>query len=1652
MLAREERRRLYAEKQRRAADIQRVGRGMLAREERRRLYAEKQRRAAMFAQTERRRQSAVRHIQSVFRRSHPAQWSRASSTPFVIADQTKLEELKAIAAEETLVLRSMPPAEIVVLPTDGEQPFAEQLEETPSTEVVAATLAPAVPSTPKQLAAAGIVEGAVASTPEQLAAAGIVEDARSAGLDTSKAVPAWLANLDLPAPTAAALRAANEADAEVLPEMVAPAPAAVEPAAEVEAAEVDGPAPAAFEATPEAVEASEVDGPAPTALVPTPEVEAPEVDGPAPTALEATAKADAAEVDGPAPKAVEITAEVLAPEMDAPAPAAAPLTPRAAPPAPAISVEVLALYKEMFSAFDKDGNGTVSTSELAEMMSALGQTLSSEEELDEIIKEIDADGSGEIDFDEFCTCMQKAKKGSATAPKLAVIVEENDVLSGLKNFFSRLFIRGPSAEDISAISAAEAQTKALAEDVAAHILEESLPRPSLPPSPPSSPPEAADLAEIQLEDWSSAGHMTRLRHELAEAGLSQLAHAIIEDLGIESVEGLREFTFDELKGHLKAEAGVALTAGQTRELKAFLAASPSGTSSAFAAVCHAGKAAYAASRSASACAAHSAHSRLASAFAAASAASRSASAFVANSAASRSAFVAAMRTGVSERTKASPRQSSMEVAPNSALPSSQENIFVVTFHLSTFDEVAPLTAASLQGKAEAVKKRLDEFGAEDIEIIKGKPFLPRCQDMPADAFLSPERAADLFARGRRGVSVVSYCRRSPGVPDPDGHTLEKIRGKVGIGLKLKADPQGRIVVTAIATEDPEPKLAVAADAVNFTHTFTEQLGLKLKADSQGRVVVEGYVPDAPSASKSIPTGAILEKVNGMSTAKKSVPEVMTMLTKGKRHITLEFSPAQPAVGDRGLFVEFACLPQNFAWPSWHAPEAVPLRFGSRSVCGPGNGHFVDQGPLTVLKFECERVVTEDEAQDCVDKLVSLCEEQKWALASMADFKSLGLQSRGHASVLFHGRYISGEYHFDEGADAEGYMRFRTSGDADMARHNSKLKRMCGGKEPKLMGEHVFENELKFKRGLSVMGSLYASATGTCVLQLTDPPGKLDHDGAPSELVSERTGTVFVVELQKLLKELGDKSLDELQKVLQEELQMEIGDELLEELGDSLLACEKKGSTGELVVRVLGERAARAVRSLNERGYPLRRKDRVVFPMYNLRPYGSRGWPTFEKTAASIVLAHLRQHKRRGGALPPPVAQAEASSPKFINIDLIGAPREVVVAQEDGSATITVEHQQWAETAKSVAIVHWLWAQCLNVVTVKWFDTLPERLLRECKKNLCSERIFFTGHADRKQVVQLLSDFEDSIAVEFDQKRAEHLKLRTEDLEDALTADMREARRSRSRKMVQRLIVHVKPMRILHVSEPEPEPAVGASPDAELASVAAEPPPAADAPLQRYPISSSVFVTRRNGEVTLAYVKEYDAVKQVYTLDLEQRGSRKLEECDETSLREPSMLEGILFTARGILFSARAMFSSERVDDGLVEASVAAKAPEPKLTLLLANSPGPDTTNRSLSARVIDSDRSFVAEALEPRYPFSSSVFVKRRNGEETLAYVKEYDAANKIYTVELEQLGSMKLKKCDEKGLREANMLEAMFSPVAMFFSTRAMSSPAHIDNDLYDA
>ena len=61
-----------------------------------------------------------------------------------------------------------------------------------------------------------------------------------------------------------------------------------------------------------------------------------------------------------------------------------------------------------------------------------------------------------------------------------------------------------------------------------------------------------------------------------------------------------------------------------------------------------------------------------------------------------------------------------------------------------------------------------------------------------------------------------------------------------------------------------------------------------------------------------------------------------------------------------------------------------------------------------------------------------------------------------------------------------------------------------------------------------------------------------------------------------------------------------------------------------------------------------------------------------------------------------------------------------------------------------------------------------------------------------------------------------------------------------------------------------------------------------------------------------------------------------------------------------------------------------------------------------------------AAAAAPAYPIGSRVYLKRSSGEENLAFVKEYDAGKKIYTLELDSAGSGKMKQCRENAMRAA--------------------------------
>jgi hypothetical protein len=60
--------------------------------------------------------------------------------------------------------------------------------------------------------------------------------------------------------------------------------------------------------------------------------------------------------------------------------------------------------KEAFKVFDKDGNGFISAAELRHIMTNLGEKLT-DEEVDEMIREADVDGDGQINYDEFVDMM-----------------------------------------------------------------------------------------------------------------------------------------------------------------------------------------------------------------------------------------------------------------------------------------------------------------------------------------------------------------------------------------------------------------------------------------------------------------------------------------------------------------------------------------------------------------------------------------------------------------------------------------------------------------------------------------------------------------------------------------------------------------------------------------------------------------------------------------------------------------------------------------------------------------------------------------------------------------------------------------------------------------------------------------------------------------------------------------------------------------------------------------------------------------------------------------------------------------------------------------------------------------------------------------------
>ena len=82
-----------------------------------------------------------------------------------------------------------------------------------------------------------------------------------------------------------------------------------------------------------------------------------------------------------------------------------------------LTEEQIAEFKEAFSLFDKDGDGTITTKELGTVMRSLGQN-PTEAELQDMINEVDVDGNGTIDFPEFLSLMARKMKDQDTEEEL----------------------------------------------------------------------------------------------------------------------------------------------------------------------------------------------------------------------------------------------------------------------------------------------------------------------------------------------------------------------------------------------------------------------------------------------------------------------------------------------------------------------------------------------------------------------------------------------------------------------------------------------------------------------------------------------------------------------------------------------------------------------------------------------------------------------------------------------------------------------------------------------------------------------------------------------------------------------------------------------------------------------------------------------------------------------------------------------------------------------------------------------------------------------------------------------------------------------------------------------------------------------------------
>ena len=89
--------------------------------------------------------------------------------------------------------------------------------------------------------------------------------------------------------------------------------------------------------------------------------------------------------------------------------------------------------REAFRVFDKDGNGFISAAELRHVMTNLGEKLT-DEEVDEMIREADIDGDGQVNYEGKVTNLSVFK--SCLCQNLKILIQKSNLIK--KNYFAVL--------------------------------------------------------------------------------------------------------------------------------------------------------------------------------------------------------------------------------------------------------------------------------------------------------------------------------------------------------------------------------------------------------------------------------------------------------------------------------------------------------------------------------------------------------------------------------------------------------------------------------------------------------------------------------------------------------------------------------------------------------------------------------------------------------------------------------------------------------------------------------------------------------------------------------------------------------------------------------------------------------------------------------------------------------------------------------------------------------------------------------------------------------------------------------------------------------------------------------------------------------------